>query len=142
MNTQTAILVAEHGSAFGPFVRWARAGGREVVVVEQGLAESPADLARRVRDTVEELETSGARVEAGFLLGGGRTDESVLSSRSSMVRTLIAPMVHVNDGDLVLVSSGRDRFSMQGLAAITGELLRGANVRVRSVTAEDAVKAA
>jgi hypothetical protein len=142
MSTPTAIIVAEHGSAFGPFVSMARSGGRDVLVVEQSSVESASELARRVRETLEELEQSGAALRGAILVGGGRTDESVLSARSSMVRTLIGPMVHADEGEMVLVSSGRDRFSMQGLAAVTAEMLRGANVRVRSASADAGVKAA
>jgi hypothetical protein len=142
MTTPTAIIVAELGSAFAPWVHTARAGGRDVVVVEQSAVESPAELPRRVRETLEELEASGAVLEAGVLVGGGRADEGVLSSRSSVVRTLIGPMVQTDVGDLILVGTGRDRYAMQGLASVTAELLRGANVRVRSAFAESTVKAA
>jgi hypothetical protein len=142
MRTPTAIIVAELGSAFAPWVRTARSGGRDVVVLEQSAVETASEFARRVREGLEELEASGAVLEAGVLVGGGRTDESVLSSRSAVVRTLIGPMVQANSGELLLVGTGRDRFSMQGLAAITAELLRGANVRVRSASSDSAVQAA
>lgn len=128
IEKETALIVAERGSESLPWIDRFRGETSEVVLVQQQKNESTAAFASRVRNRVAELEADGYSLTRAVIAGAGRMDKAVLQARSLVIRAIVGPMVRAGGGELVLDSTGPDRFSMQGLAMSVAEMLRGTGV--------------
>jgi hypothetical protein len=125
---ETALVIAERGSdSLAWFERFSEQSA-EVVLVQQQKNESAADFATRVRTRVEEIDAAGQSLTRAVIAGAGRMDKAVLQARSLVIRAVVGPMVRAGGGEVVLDSTGPDRFSMQGLAMSVAEMLRGTGV--------------
>lgn len=125
-----AMVIAEKGSAWTPWVERFRAQCDDVIVVLQERGETVGDLATRVRAKVEELEELEVSLRDAVIVGGGRIDADAMSARSLAIRAVVSPMVRASGGQLLLDSKGPDRYSMMGLASTVASMLRGTGVLV------------
>ena len=131
-----AMIVAETGGAWHPWVDRFREITPDVVLVLQQVGESLSELAMRVRGRVAELERDGLSLEQSVLVGGGRTDREALAARSLAIRAMATGMASQGGGRVMLEDAGPDRFSMAAIAATVADLVVGTGVTVQHAGAE------
>lgn len=135
---KVAVLVAEQGSEWSGWVEPLRAESSDVVVVVQRRAETPGELATRVRERVRELRLEG-EITAAALVGGASWDTATLSARALMVRAIVTQMVGAGGGTMYLDGggrAGRGRHAMAALAAVVEDQLGQTGVDVVTASAE------
>lgn len=137
----TALVVAERGSDWTPWVDVMRRGSPDVLVVLQQPGESVEALAHRVRVRVGAVVEGGGRLATAVIAGGGRTDDDAISARSHALRAIVAPMVTAAGGRIYLSARATDRFAMMGLAGAVAPMVEGTGVRVMPVGAEPTLPA-
>jgi len=131
-----ALVVAEAGA---DSERWASelAGEGPVVVIAAAPGERADELARRLRERLDQLEGEGRRVVSALLSGGAALDAEIMEARTSIVRAISSVMVRAGRGRLMLASplglTGSAQHAMAALAEITRESVRGAGVDVDHV---------
>ncbi len=130
---RTALVVAERGSDWTPWVEQFRRETPDVVVLMQEPDEKVAAFATRVGARVGELRLCGGRLENAVIVSGGRTDHDIVSARSASIRAIVSPMVEAAGGKLYLSSGGSDRFTMLGIATSVAPMVRGTGVRLLPV---------
>ena len=125
-----AMVIAERGSDWESWVDQLRREADDVCLIVQQPGETVSELATRVRQRVEAVqpyETLGKAV----LVSGGRVDQDAVAARSLAIRAIVAPMVRAGQGNVVLASNAKDRFSMMGLASTVASMIRGTGVDIQ-----------
>jgi len=133
---RTAIVVAEHGSAWRGWVDRFRVGTPDVVVIRQHDDEGLLDLALRVRTEMQALTESGVDIARAVVAGGDRVDPEAISARALAIKALVAPMVSEGEGTLILDGVGSGATGMAALATTVAAQVNGTGVLVTSPALE------
>lgn len=129
---RTAIVVAEHGSAWRRWVERFRVGTPDVVVFAQRDDEPLLDLALRIREGVSALQEQGVSIARAVVAGSERVDPEAISARALTIRALVGPMVHEGEGTVILDGVGAGATGMAALATTVAGQVRGTGVLVTS----------
>lgn len=130
IRKRTAVLVAERDGDWSEWIESLRDDADDIAIVLQRMGESPAALATRVRERVEELDGD---LVAAALVGGDRWDPDTLSARSLMIRAIVTRMVTSGRGQLFLdagAHAGRGRHAMQALASVVEDQVADTGVEI------------
>lgn len=129
---QTAIVVAERGSAWRRWVERFRVGTPDVVVFAQADDEALLDLALRIRSDVQALQDEGIALSRAVVAGGDRVDPEAISARALTVKALVGPMVAEGEGTVILDGTGSGAMGMAALATTVAAQIQGTGVLVTS----------
>lgn len=129
---QTAIVVAERGSAWRRWVERFRVGTPDVVVFAQRDDEALLDLALRIRSDVQALQNEGVSLVRAVVAGGDRVDPEAISARALAVKALVGPMVADGEGTVILDGEGAGAMGMAALATTVAAQVQGTGVLVTS----------
>ena len=129
---QTAIVVAERGSAWRRWVERFRVGTPDVVVFAQRDDEGLLDLALRIRSDVQALQAEGISLSRAVIAGSDRVDPEAISARALTVKALVAPMVADGEGTVILDGTGSGAMGMAALATTVAAQVQGTGVLVTS----------
>ena len=138
LAARSALVIAELGSAWRPWVeRWSTSG-RGVVPVVQEEGESTTRFALRVRATIEELAGCGVFLDRAVIVGGGSRELDALSARALIIRSLSSTMATHGFGKLWLEPLGPERLSFAALVETVGELVLASGVQIALAKSENA----
>ena len=129
---QTAIVVAEHGSAWRRWVERFRVGTPDVVVFAQRDDEGLLDLALRIRSDIQALRNEGVTLVRAVVAGGERVDSAALSARALTIKALVGPMVAEGEGTVILDGIGSGATGMAALATTVAAQVQGTGVLITS----------
>jgi len=129
---QTAIVVAERGSAWRRWVERFRVGTPDVVVFAQRDDEALLDLALRIRSDVQALQSEGISLSRAVVAGGDRVDPEAISARALTIKALVGPMVAEGEGTVILDGAGDGAMGMAALATTVAAQVQGTGVLVTS----------
>ena len=135
-DQRTAIVVAEHGSAWRRWVERFRVGTPDLVVFAQRDGEELLDLALRVRTGVQAMQDEGMGICRAVVAGGDRVDAEALSARALAIRALVGPMVREGEGTVILDGVGSGATGMAALATTVAAQVHGTGVLVTSPALE------
>lgn len=124
------MVVAEHGSDWAPWAERLRNPAGDLLVVLQQAGEPVAELAGRVRERLERVQSAGRRLDRAVIVAG-IGGEGTLPGRTQVVRALTHGLQDGGGGELVLDGHDSDRFTMRAIAQAVAESMRGSGVRVR-----------
>ncbi len=136
---QTAIVVAERGSAWRRWVERFRVGTPDVVVFAQRDDEALLDLALRIRSDVQALQDEGISLSRAVIAGSDRVDPEAISARALTVKALVGPMVADGEGTVILDGTGPGATGMAALATTVAAQVEGTGVLVTSPALDAAI---